>query len=347
MKKNLFILPTVAAMVLFSGCGMELAKKSIPKLDKPKQEIVANTTRYNVSLEKIGDMLYQVKSPDIYLYISPISNKTAAVGKVPEDIEGMLKSAFLDVGYKVHVVTSPDALKSNKEAYIIEGEISEFDTVRAKEASANIGLSFGKGMGESEGGAEGGYGYEEIHLGLDLRAYNPFTGEYVPFAIAKNKITIKRISDSNKVSFFIAGNGFGFGGKAKVQNGVHESLRLLSEAGVVEVLGKLKLLPYWIVIPNATPEYQVINNYKRKFRSLPVDEKIIYTYTLLSKYYPDITTKKVDSYIIRFKKEHGIYPVNADATPELFAQLLIKMPRTELKREVASKREALLNSIVQ
>ena len=109
----------------------------------------------------------------------------------------------------------------------------------------------------------------------------------------------------------------------------------------------MKLLPYWIVIPNATPEYQVINNYKRKFKAMPVEEQIIYTYTLLSKYYPDITTDKIDSYIIRFKREHGIYPVNADATPELFAQLLINLPRSELKREVSSKRAALLNSIVE
>ena len=345
MKKIYFLLLLV--LFFINGCATGVAKKMIPKLEQPKQEIVENTTKYNVSLEKIGDMLYQIKSNDIYIYISPITNKTAAVGKLPEDIEGMIKSAFLNMGYKVHIVTSPEAFPQNSEAYVIEGEISEFDAIRAKEASANIGLSFGKGAGESEGEGEGEYSYKEIHLGLDLRAYNPFTGEYIPFAVAKNKITIKKIADSNKISFFIAGNGFGFGGQAKVQNGVHESLRVLSEASIVELLGKLKLLPYWTVIPNAIPEPQVINNYKRKFHSLSVEDQVIYTYALLSKYYPNITPETIDNYIIRFKREYGVYPINADITPELFAKLLINLPKTELKRSVSSKREELLKSVVE
>ncbi len=343
--KNLLILLSIALFV--TGCATSTAKKMIPKLEQPKQSVYTNTTKYSVSLEKIGDMLYQVKSNDIYIYVAPITNKTAAVGKVPEDIEGMIKTAFLNTGYKIHLVTSPEALRPGTEAYIIEGEISEFDGIRADEASANLGLSFGKGAGETEGEAEGGYSYREIHMALDLRAYNPFTGEYIPFAVAKNKITIKKIADSNKISFFIAGNGFGFGGQAKVQNGVHESLRLLSEASTVEVLGKLKLLPYWLVIPNASPEYQVINNYKRKFRALPYEEQVTYTYSLLSKYYPDITVDSFDAYIIRYKKEYGIYPVNSDITPELFAKLLINLPRSEIKRKVSTKKARLLQSITE
>ncbi len=335
------------ATLLLSGCATSLAKKRIPKLEKPKQEVMSNITKYSVALEKIGDMLYQVKSPDIYIYVSPITNKTAAVGKVPEDIEGMIKSALVNMGYKVHLVASPDALKPNKESYIIEGEISEFDAIRAKAASSELGFEFGKGAGSTEAGGEGGYAYKEINMAIDLRVFNPFTGEYIPFAIAKNKITIKKIEESDKISFFIAGNGFGFGGKASVKNGTHESLRLLGEAGVVEIIGKLKLLPYWTAIPNAVPEYQVINNFKRKFRAMPFEQQVPYIYALLQKYYPQINPDNFDAYVIRFKREYGIYPANADLTDELFAKLLINLPKSELKKDVAAKRKALLQSIVE
>ena len=155
------------------------------------------------------------------------------------------------------------------------------------------------------------------------------------------------MSGSNKISFFIAGNGFGFGGKAKVQNGVHESLRLLSEASSVELLGKLKLLPYWNVIPNATPEHQVINNFKRKFRALPNDEQLIYIFSLLSKYYMQINENNFDYYVVKFKKDYGLYPTDNKITPELFARLLINLPKSELKKEALSKRKELLNSVIK
>ncbi|NPA28913.1 MAG: hypothetical protein GXO33_01870 [Epsilonproteobacteria bacterium] len=344
MKKYVML---ACVAVLFGGCATGVAKKMVPKLEKPKEEVVANETRYSVSLQMIGDMLYEIKDPDIYVYIAPITNKTTGVGKVPEDIAGMLKSAFLNMGYKVHVVSNPELIPKGAEGYVIEGEISEFDVVRAESAGMNLGLYFGQGKGETDASAESDYGYQEINLGLDLRVLDATTGEYVPFVFAKNKVTMKRLEDSNKIGFSVAGNGFGLSGKAKVQNGVHESLRLLSEISSVELLGKLRLLPYWLAIPNAMPEYQVINNYKRKFRSLPKEKQISFIYYLLQSYYPDMREDQFAAYIRRFKKEHGLYPADEKITPKLFVRMLMDLPKKEVRNDLEQRRSRLLDSVVE
>ncbi len=346
MKKQLFV--SFLILLLFAGCGIERAKKMIPKLKKPPQEqVVSNDTKYSVSLQMIGDMLYEIEDPDIYIYIQPITNKTTGIGKVPEDIQGMLKTAFLNMGYKVHVISNPQLIPNGVEAYMIEGEISEFDAIRTERAGFDFGLYFGQGSGETDFSKNRSYSYEEIRLAIDLRVMNAYTGEYVPFVFAKNRLLIRKIAGSNEVGFHIAGNGFGLNGSASVKNGVHESLRLLAEASSVELLGKLRLLPYWLAIPNAMPEYQVINNYKRKFRSVPPQKKVTYVYYLLSKYYPDINDQNFYAYVKKFKATHGIYPVNTDITPELFVKLLIDLPKKEVRSRVESKRKKLLKSILE
>ncbi|BCD61268.1 hypothetical protein NitYY0826_C0102 [Nitratiruptor sp. YY08-26] len=347
MKKLAWYLSLGLTVMLLSGCGIAAAKKRIPKLEKPKQEVTTNETKYSVSLQTIGDMLYEIEDPDIYIYIQPITNKTTGIGKVPEDIAGMLKSSFMNMGYKVHVVSNPDFIPKGAEAFVIEGEISEFDAIKSENANYNLGLYFGKGQGETDISKQADYGYQEIKLGVDLRAINLNTLEYVPFAFAKNKVIIKRLTDSNEVGFNIAGSGYALTGSASVQNGVHESLRLLAEASSVELLGKLRLLPYWLAIPGAMPEYQVINNYKRKFRSLPPEKKAIYVYYLLGKFYPDMNENNFYNYIIRFKKEYGIYPPDDTITPELFVKLLINLPNTQVKRKIEYKRKKLLKSILE
>jgi hypothetical protein len=342
-----FISAIAAAALLFGGCGTAVAKKMIPKVERPRQEVTSNVTRYSVSLQMLGDMLYDINDPDIYIYIAPITNKTTGVGKVPEDIAGMLKSAFLNMGYKVHVVSNPDLIPKGADAYIVEGEISEFDMVKAENAGFDLGLYFGQGKGETDASMNSGYGYQEVRLGLDLRMLNAHTGEYVPFVFAKNKVTMYRVKESNKIGFSIAGNGFGLSGSAKAQNGVHESFRLLSEASSVELLGKLRLLPYWLAIPNARPEYQVINNYKRKFRAVPPEKQRAYIYYLLSRYYPQINAENFKQYIVRFKQQHGLYPVDDKITPNLFVQLLIDLPKKEVRAAVEAEKDRLLDSIVE
>jgi len=330
--------------MIFGGCAA--SKKMVPKIEKPKQQVMENITKYNVSLSKIGDMLEDIKDSDIYVYITPISNKTAALGKLPQDIEGMLKTAILNMGYKVHLVADPNViLEKGFNVYVIEGEISEFDTIKEERASANVALSFGKGKGATEAEAEGGYNFKEMHLGIDLRIYDGSTGEYLPFVFSKNKITLKRIGDSNRVGIFIAGNGFGIGGEASIQNGLHESIRLLSEIGTVEVIGRLKLLPYWTVIPNAKPDYRVINNYKRSFRAFDEDRKKIYIAYLLSYFYPQINEKNKDQLIIDFKKRHALYPYDSKLTPELFATLLINLPKHASRELNRMKKDELLDSL--
>ncbi len=346
MKKYLIISALIA--LIFGGCAQNIAKGMIPKTKMPDQEVASNENRYDISLEMIGDMIYQIGDPEIYIVMKPIINKTTGQGKVPEDITGMLKSAFMNMGYKVRVVADPNFIKPDADAYMIEGEISEYDAIRAKRAGFNLGVAFGAKKGESEGESESDYEYKEIRLALDLRAVNLKTGEYVPFAFAKNKIIIKKISDSNKIGFSIAGNGFGLSGASSVKNGVHSSLRLLSQASAVEILGKIRLLPYWLAIPGAMPEQQVINNFKRKFVTFyDNNRKIALTYYLLKRFYPDLNEESFPFYVKRFKEEYQVFPPDEKITGDLFAKLLIELPRAQKRIEIKRERKALLQSIVK
>ncbi len=347
MRKFVSLSVAAVGILFLSGCTSSLSKSLVPKMDMPKQEVAVNETRYDVALHMIGDMLYEIGDPDIYIFVKPIVNKTTGVGKVPEDITGMLKSAFMNMGYKVRVIADPNAHLPD-ETYIIEGEISEFDAIRAERSGFNVGVAFGRKKGESEGEAESDYEYKEIRLGLDLRAIKASTGEYVPFAFSKNKIIIKKISDSNKIGFSIAGNGFGLSGAASVKNGVHSSLRLLSESSAVELLGKIRLLPYWLAIPNAVPEYQVINNFKRKFMTdYDPQKRQVVVYYLLEKFYPNIKPDSFGYYVKRFKEEYGVFPEDSSINADLFAKLLIELPRAQKRSAVASERRNLLRSTME
>ena len=347
MKKIIYLSAGFLTAILISGCTSSMSKSLIPKMQMPKQEIVSNDTKYDISLQMIGDMIYEIGDPDIYIYVKPITNKTTAIGKVPEDIAGMLKSAFMNMGYKVRVLAEP----SNNlppDTYIIEGEISEFDAVKAQRSGFNLGVSFGAKKGESEGEGESDFEYKEIRLAVDLRAINAATGEYVPFAFAKNKITITKLKDSNRIGFSVAGNGFGLSGSASVKNGVHSSLRLLSESSAVELLGKIRLLPYWLAIPNAMPEYQVINNFKRKFTTYYDDhKKKLFIHYLLSKFYPELSETTLPFYVKRFKEQYGLFPKDSAITADLFAKLLIELPKAQKRRNFANERRNLLRSTIE
>ena len=347
MRKFIYLAVGFLTAVFISGCTSAISKSMIPKMQMPQQEVVSNDTKYDVSLQMMGDMIYEIGDPDIYIFVKPITNKTTGIGKVPEDITGMLKSAFMNMGYKVRVIANP----SNElppDTYIIEGEISEFDTVKAKRSGLNLGISFGAGKGESEGESESDYEYKEISLAVDLRAINAATGEYVPFAFAKNKITIKKLKDSNRIGFSVAGNGFGLSGTASVKNGVHSSLRLLSESSAVELIGKIRLLPYWLAIPNAMPEYQVINNFKRKFTTYYDDhKKKLFVSYLIGKFYPQVSNETLPYYIKRFKEQYGVFPKNSAITSDLFAKLLTELPKAQKRRSIANERRNLLRSTTE
>ncbi len=346
MFKKVYALLLVI-IVVFNGCAT--VKESDVQL--PKQVIKKNINKYTISLQKIGDMLSATKDNDIYIAIKDITNKTLMNNKVPDDITGMLKTAFMNIGYKVHVVYSIDALNQiadkNAEKYVIEGEISEFEQTKSSGSGMNLGLSATVNNNSADFEYNNDKGTQVFNLALDLRVINANTGEYIPFVFAKNKIQLVKNTKSNSFSFFIIGNGFGMSGSFTKQNGVFSSLRLLSELSSVEIVGKLRSLPYWLALPNAKPNFNVINNYKRQFNYFNKDIKYRYIKFLLGFYYSNINDKNFNNYVILFKKKMDIYPADSKLTPELFSKLLIGATEHSIKVGISKKRDNLLNSIIE
>ncbi len=347
IKKGLIVTMAIMAS-LFSGCSTTVNESDV---ELPKQNIVANTNQYSVPLQKLGDMLYTIGDEDIYIAFADITNKTLSIGKVPEDITGMLKTAFVNMGYKIHVLYNLDMVNAlaaqNKEVYIIEGEISEYEQVKGGSNSFDMGLSasYNDQSGDMDYSNEDGT--KVFNLSLDLRVIDARTGEYKPFVFAKNKIRLIQRSKSRSISFFIVGNGFGLSGSYSKQNGIFSSLRLLSELSSIEIIGKLRNLPYWIVLPNGKPDYNVINNFKRHFKYFDPLIKRKYIEFLIKYYYPDLKDDMLDRYVVKIKKDLNIYPANSSLTPELFAKLLVNVTSRSIKNEISAKRKKLLNSVIE
>jgi PBP1b-binding outer membrane lipoprotein LpoB len=349
MQFRVKILSTLLiAGIFFTGCATTVKESEVAL---PEQKIVSNTNQYSVPLQKLGDMLYTVGDEDIYIALGDITNKTLNLGKVPNDITGMLKTAFVNIGYKVHVLYNNDMVSTlaqqNKEVYIVEGEISEYEQVKGSGDGFNLGLSVSSGDQSGDMDYSDESGTKVFNLSLDLRVIDGRTGEYKPFVFAKNKIRLVQRNKSRSISFFIVGNGFGMSGNYSKQNGMFSSLRLLSELSSIEIVGKLRSLPYWLVLPNGKPNYNVINNFKRHFKYYSQDTKKKYIGFLLRYYYPNLNSNNFNQYVKNIKSKLGIYPPDDRLTPELFAQLLINATKHSLKSEISNKRKNLLESVVR
>ncbi len=332
-------------LTFISGCAT--VKESEVQL--PKQQVANNTTEYSVPLSKLGDMIEATNDSDVYIAIMPIVNKIPSLGKLPDDITGMLKTAFMNIGYKVHVVYSIDALNNvnSPEKYIVEGEISEFEQVKGGGNGFNLSLSATANGNEGDMDYNNESGTEVKNIALDLRVLNALTGEYIPFVFTKNKLQIVKKTKSRSIAISIIGNGFGFSGNYTKQNGVDSSLRILSEFSTVELLGKLRSLPYWMVLPNGKPDYKVINNYKRQFRYFNKNMKEKYIIFLLRSFYPNVNYKNLKNYVRVAKKRLGLYPIDGKLTPDLFAKLLLGVTKKSIKTKIVQDRQNLLNSVLE
>jgi len=111
MKKNLLVLNALTTALIFTGCNPG-------NVLKPDVELAENSAveekmnKYTDALENLNDIMEIYRESGISLAIMPVENKTSAIGKLPNDVTIMVKSAINEIGDKVRVYQYSDQVLS-------------------------------------------------------------------------------------------------------------------------------------------------------------------------------------------------------------------------------------------
>jgi hypothetical protein len=263
----------------------------------------------------------------VYIYVSPIQNKTAEKGKVPPDLSVVVNGGFNKIGNFVAVIDDPNREFSlgKSKLYKINGAITQFDVIE----NSGSGL---KGSGQ---GTYGGQqcvvdvgtksGDKTTELTLSFNPVNPSTGLLVPLASTENQIRVEKKSNSSEFAFSILGSGIGVNNAVSKSHGIHASLKILVELSIVEALGKLTKYPYWLLTGGeANPD--VTDYLSKRFLSDKLDRKIQKISYLFQLRGENIQSTKMMSddlkkLILKYKSSHGM-PSNDNIDRKLYISLL-------------------------
>ena len=305
---------------LFVGCVE-------PKIEMPKHsEIHKADTDYTNTLEYLNNMIsiFHNGKPMIVV-VTAIQDRTASKGKVPKDITDIVKTSFNKIGNSVTTLFNYNATKDKRKVYIINGAITEFDVIEAKESGVDTALEVGNRNRRAN--ADGGIkdGSKITKLALNFNPADPKTGAYIPRTSTSNKITIYQKKSANEFAFSILGSGFGFSNAVTQTQGLHSSITVLAELSVAEVLGKLGRFPYWILTKGKTDQ-DVLAYLSKTFLRNSVSKKIRKVSYLLGLHsYPikttTVMTPSLKNTIIKYKIQKGL-EANDFITKELYLSLL-------------------------
>ena len=298
-----------------------------PKVDMPnKSEIHKANTDYSNTLENINSMIATFHNgKPMIVVVTPIQDRTASKGKVPQDITDIVKTSFNKIGNSVTTLFNYNGSKDKRQVYIINGAITEFDVIQATESGVSAAIEVGNR--NQRANADGGLkdGSKITKLALNFNPANPKTGAYIPRTSTSNKITIYQKKSANEFAFSILGSGFGFSNGVTKTQGLHSSITVLAELSVAEVLGKLGKFPYW-VLTKGKADPDVFSYLSKTFLRDSIALKIKKVSYLLSLHGYNIQpssvmTPSLKEAIIQYKSKKSL-EVNGFITKKLYLSLL-------------------------
>lgn len=333
MKRSIGVFSLLTAALIFTGCNPG-------KIVKPDVELAENSAveekmnKYTDALENLNEIMDVYRESGIALAIMPVENKTSAIGKLPNDVTIMVKSAINEIGDKVRVYQYSDQVLSTVDKlYIIEGAITEFDTTNSSKRGFNAGVHGGKGQGEYDADGSADADDSISNMTVDFNLIEAATGAYVPKVHTSNSIKIVKKSASNDFGFSILGSGFGLSASASKSQGVHSAIRLLVDLSMVELIGKFREYPYWVAVSGGKVNQRLLRRMKRNFSRYPDESKAIYITHLLSVIDPTIKgqqktiDEKAGKAIVNYKTKYGLMPIDTTLTPDLYIHLLEYAPK--------------------
>jgi hypothetical protein len=323
MKKIVKLSLVALSMVLIGGCTTEPEVK----LDRPGSHIDEIKTQYTTVLERTNTMIQVFNGEPMNIYVDTIENKTGARGKLPADITDIVKNSFNNIGDFVTLIYN-DNSEGLKNAYTINGAITQYDVISSKDKGVNAAGTGTVGKRHNRWDADGSLDSEEqtIKLGIMFNPSDMHKGNYIAKTSTRNTVTIEKKSSANEFAFSILGSGFGFNNAVTKSQGIHASITVLVELSVAEVLGKLGKFPYWLLLPGGKVNRDVLNYLSHKFLREPLNRKIQLVSYLLALHGKNVQITRLmndqlKQAIIEYKKEHG-FPADDTLSKEFYVSLL-------------------------
>jgi len=280
IKKSLLCMCCLCAL-LCSGCAKIDPRKV--DIDIPSGMPEVKRTELQKALLDLGKMteIYGCESTKIML--DKIGDNTGTSihtkAEVPYDVTEMTVTALNSIGGNVVFIPyRPDIMMNMKSvgyesfenkfipSVIVTGGITEFD----------------RGLETSEDSMNGGYDTDELGddlpLGIDYsqgkkKSVARITIDYNMIDIetmsglsgiqATNTMRVHKGIGKKELGMTILGPTIGLKGEIKKVEGRHGALRLLIQASMVQLIGKYLDLPYWRLLPGASPD-PVVESYVRR-----------------------------------------------------------------------------------
>ena len=308
MKTTIKLSGVALAILLLAGC---VAEPKV-KIDAPGKVIRKAETSYSTVLRRTNTMINVFVGEPMNIYVDNIENKTAARGKLPADITDIVKTSFNKIGNFVTLIYN-DNSEGLKNAYTINGAITQYDVISSKDKGVNASGTGTVGERHNRYDADGSADTEEqtVILAINFNPSDMHKGNYIARTSTSNKVTIEKKSSANEFAFSILGSGFGFNNAVTRSQGVHASIAVLVELSVVEVLGKLGNFPYWLLLKGGKVNPDVVDHLSHQFLREPLNKKIQQVSYLLALKGKDveitrIMNDKLKQAIIEYKREHGM-----------------------------------------
>lgn len=313
----------------------KISKEEFHTVRNPQKKITLNRTRFGIPLRRFGrDLALVIDRPNV-IGIGSIVNESPDK-RIPAQFKQVIitssakllssplaekKIYIVDINTLTDFYSLVSRLIPSKRAIRIriDGSVTEADKIIAKNFHFSPESTVGRGKGESDIGSsyESSAGAEVITL--DLQAST--NGVILPLGYSSCTLTIYQRERGAEFSLFSRYLGFSLGGTYEVNDSKSYALRLLTEFSLIQILGRIFLVPYWHCFHNTITQGKDINSetldqimiqYLQENWNLKAEQEKWKEYSRIVKIYLDYYVKK---------------PVNIDPfTPEGLKnlQLIVK-----------------------
>jgi hypothetical protein len=310
---------SVAVMLLLMGCS-PIAEPTIPP-----SRVESATTSYSQILPKFNQMIMVFNNQEpINVIIDSIENKTGNQDKLPVDITAIVRSSLNSIGKSVKTISNESKI-GNRDCYIIHGVISDFSIIKEEYSGSEGSTEFGKGKGNTtiNGSRNGESKLTKLSIVLNPSGFT--SGDFISRASVSNSIEIHQKSNAKEFSIFVFGTGGGLNKSMTKSHGVGSSIKTLVDLSTIEMLGKIKKFPYWLLTKTKSNQ-DIINHLTDKFLDdKPYQQiyKISYLLSLKNRMLQPtkIMNKTLKEAIINHKQTHNIR-INTHISQELYKSLL-------------------------
>ncbi len=294
---NRFMVVVCCVAILFTPSCKKVAKVELPELKVQK-----NQTAYKIPLRKLGVLSREIETASKKFSVPGVRDDTGASahsgGEIQDDITEMLKSALNQIGGKVRPVSYDPGYINNMAAvgaskmvqtvpdYIIEGGITEFDRSLMTSGSGISAGATGTVSGQDIGGDVNSQDKSSSsNITIDLNLVNGRNLTMMPRMNAINSIKVHKGISEFEIGIQILSASLGYSDSIKKIQGRHAAIRLLVELGILELVGKSMVLPYWKCLPEGQPDEQFLETLKEFYQyEWPIKEKHYQVQRLLKAY---------------------------------------------------------------